>query len=127
VWNSIIRKSLNLNMCDDSLFKTYLDVVHVSLISGTDGRLAFDRTTRPAGGDRVPGVGTADIAADLGLRSERDDDGAIITSKRHLEERLNGLSQREDIYELLASSLAPSIYAMADVKKGGLALFFFRF
>ncbi|KAF8186418.1 hypothetical protein BJ912DRAFT_1043146 [Pholiota molesta] len=38
-----------------SLFKTYLDVVHVTL--GTSGTLGLDKSTRPAGGDRLPGVG----------------------------------------------------------------------
>ena len=38
-----------------SLFKTCLDVVHVRM--GTDDRLGFDKSTRPAGGDRIPGVG----------------------------------------------------------------------
>ena len=35
-----------------------------------------------------------------------------------MEAKLRELSQRPDIYELLARSLAPSIWAMEDVKKG---------
>ncbi|KAJ7102493.1 hypothetical protein B0H15DRAFT_335183 [Mycena belliarum] len=44
-----------------SLYKTYLDVVHVGLVGGSEGRegvLAFDKRTRAAG-DRIPGVGGA--------------------------------------------------------------------
>jgi DNA replication licensing factor MCM4 len=37
-----------------SLFKTFLDVVHVRL--GGGGTLGFDRSTRPPGGDKLPGV-----------------------------------------------------------------------
>ncbi|KAH9968450.1 hypothetical protein BGW80DRAFT_1254449 [Lactifluus volemus] len=39
-----------------SLFKTFLDVVHVKL-GGDDSRLAFDKSMRPAGGDCLPGIG----------------------------------------------------------------------
>jgi len=35
-----------------------------------------------------------------------------------MEEKLRALSQNPDIYMLLARSLAPSIYALEDVKKG---------
>ena len=38
--------------------------------------------------------------------------------KAELEERLKELSQRPDIYDYLAISLAPSIWEMEDVKKG---------
>ncbi len=38
--------------------------------------------------------------------------------KAELEEKLKTLSQRPDIYEYLARSLAPSIWEMEDVKKG---------
>ena len=37
---------------------------------------------------------------------------------QELEAKLRELSQRSDIYDLLARSLAPSIYALDDVKKG---------
>ena len=35
-----------------------------------------------------------------------------------MEDKLRQLSQREDIYDLLSRSLAPSIWEMDDVKKG---------
>ncbi|EIW79689.1 MCM-domain-containing protein [Coniophora puteana RWD-64-598 SS2] len=86
-----------------SLFKTYLDVVHVKLSFG--GRLGLDRSTRPAGGDRIPGEG---IAGAQNRRSRRAE----------LEAKLIELSRRPDLYTLLARSLAPSIWELDDVKKG---------
>ncbi|PPQ92538.1 hypothetical protein CVT25_010371 [Psilocybe cyanescens] len=94
-----------------SLFKTYLDVVHVKLGSG--GTLGLDRSTRPAGGDGVPGVGG------LGDGGDEDEEREGRQSRKaELEEKLVQLSQRPDVYEYLARSLAPSIWEMEDVKKG---------
>ncbi|KAF8902618.1 cell division control protein 54 [Gymnopilus junonius] len=94
-----------------SLFKTYLDVVHVKL--GTNDSLGFDKSTRPAGGDRVPGDGGLGDGGD----DEEETDGRQ-TRKAELEQKLKDLSQRPDIYDYLARSLAPSIWEMDDVKKG---------
>ena len=100
-----------------SLFRTFVDVVHVRL--GTDDRLGFDRSTRPAGGDRVPGVGGVGGGVDMDDEEENAVERQRRTTKREeLEARLRQLSQRPDIYDLLARSLAPSIYALDDVKKG---------
>lgn len=93
-----------------SLFKTFLDVVHVRL--GHDGRLGFDKSTRPAGGDRVPGVGG------VGGTEEEEEREGRITLKAEMEEKLKELSERPDIYEILSRSLAPSVWSMDDVKKG---------
>ncbi|KAL0066863.1 MCM DNA helicase complex subunit [Marasmius tenuissimus] len=93
-----------------SLFKTYIDIVHIKI--GADGTLGVDKTTRGGTSDRVPGVGGVGDA-------EGDDhrkDG--VNRQAELEEKLKTLSQRDDIYELLARSLAPSIWEMDDVKKG---------
>ncbi|KAK7049821.1 MCM DNA helicase complex subunit [Paramarasmius palmivorus] len=91
-----------------SLFKTYIDVVHVKI--GMSGSIGIDKTTRP--GDRVPGVGgVGDNEVD-----ESQTEG--MTRQAILEDKLRQLSQRPDIYELLARSLAPSIWEMDDVKKG---------
>ncbi|KAJ7638546.1 cell division control protein 54 [Roridomyces roridus] len=100
-----------------SLFKTYLDVVHVRLVGGSEGRegiLAFDKTTRGPG-DRMPGVGG--VGDTEGGISELDNDGHKHRNAE-LEEKIRQLSQRPDIYDLLARSLAPSIWEMEDVKKG---------
>ncbi|KAL0570649.1 MCM DNA helicase complex subunit [Marasmius crinis-equi] len=92
-----------------SLFKTYIDVVHVKI--GTSGTLGLDKTTRGLG-DRVPGVGG------VGDTEGDDDRRDGVHRQAELEEKLKTLSQRPDIYELLARSLAPSIWEMDDVKKG---------
>ncbi|KAF8128562.1 MCM2/3/5 family-domain-containing protein [Boletus edulis] len=65
-----------------SLFKTYLDVVHIQIE------------------DAIGGAQTRMIR------------------KAELEAKLIELSRRHDLYELLARSLAPSIWEMEDVKKG---------
>ncbi|KAH9929034.1 MCM-domain-containing protein [Epithele typhae] len=100
-----------------SLFRTFIDVVHVRL--GAEDRLGFDRSTRQAGGDRIPGVGGVAGGIDMDDDNENAVERQQRASKREeMETRLRLLSQREDIYELLARSLAPSIYALEDVKKG---------
>ncbi|KNZ72799.1 DNA replication licensing factor mcm4, partial [Termitomyces sp. J132] len=93
-----------------SLFKTYLDVVHVKL--GGGGTLGFDRSTRPSGGDRLPGVGDGGDEEEDNVMEGRQ------SRKADIEAKLLELSRRPDIYELLAQSLAPSIWEMEDVKKG---------
>ncbi|KAH9968055.1 MCM2/3/5 family-domain-containing protein [Russula dissimulans] len=93
-----------------SLFKTFLDVVHVRL--GQDARLAFDKSTRPAGGDRVPGVGGA------GVGEEQNEEEGMVVRKAEMEQKVKELSLHPDIYALLSRSLAPSVWSMDDVKKG---------
>lgn len=112
-----------------SLFKTYLDVVHVRIgrdkhaaAGGLDG-LGLDRSTRPAGGDRIPGVGNDELEDGEDVFDSNDNDAATTaprtrSTRAELEDKLRQLSQREDIYDLLSRSLAPSIWEMDDVKKG---------
>ncbi|KAF9011983.1 MCM2/3/5 family-domain-containing protein [Cyathus striatus] len=95
-----------------SLFKTYLDVVHVKI--GVGNSLGLDKSTRPAGGDKLPGIGGVGDA----VEEERGDDDGRRTRRAVMEERLKELSRRPDLYELLSRSLAPSIWEMDDVKKG---------
>lgn len=99
-----------------SLFKTFLDVVHVRLGSGD--RLGLDRSTRTTGGDRVPGVGGVGGGADDEDEDNADDREQGMSRREEMEMKLRELSQQPNIYDLLARSLAPSIWAMDDVKKG---------
>lgn len=82
-----------------SIFKTFVDVVHVAKVD--DKRLGADPST---------------------LEEEPNDPENNIEEVRKIspeeEERIKATAARPDIYELLARSLAPSIYEMDDVKKG---------
>jgi len=100
-----------------SLFKTYLDVVHTRI--GAGGTVGFDRSTRPATGDRMPGVGDAGGSIDDQVFEDSIAGGqGRRTKKAELEARLIDISRKHDLYDLLARSLAPSIWGMDDVKKG---------
>ena len=82
-----------------SVFKTFVDVVHVAKVD--DKRLDADPST---------------------LDEESNDPENNIEEARKItpeeEEKIKATAARPDIYELLARSLAPSIYEMDDVKKG---------
>ncbi|KAJ3287407.1 hypothetical protein HDU79_005724 [Rhizoclosmatium sp. JEL0117] len=88
-----------------SLFKTYVDVVHVKK---SDARR---------------------IGMDPSILEEDDiDDGFNETDRIELarpeEEKIRALSQQRNLYDLLARSVAPSIFGMDDVKKGALLQLF---
>jgi DNA replication licensing factor MCM4 len=82
-----------------SLYKTFLDVVH---IKKTDKkRLNVDTSTN--------------------LENEISRNQEVEETRKITEDdivRIKEISKREDLYELLARSLAPSIYELDDVKKG---------
>lgn len=82
-----------------NLYKTYLDVVHIKKIDSK--RLGADNTT---------------------LEQELNDKEQEVEQVRKISEeeieKIKEVSQRDDLYELLARSLAPSIFEMDDVKKG---------
>ncbi|KAI0283726.1 MCM2/3/5 family-domain-containing protein [Russula brevipes] len=103
-----------------SLFKALLDVVHVRL--GQDARLGLDRSTRPAGGDRVPGVGGPGGMGEEELRDDEEEEEGQgpgqSARKVEMEQKVRELTLRPDIYDLLGRSLAPSVWSMDDVKKG---------
>lgn len=108
-----------------SLFKTYIDVLHVKKTDKK--RMGLDGSTRGgAGEDRrgVVGVGMeeeqpAGELEDEILAQEEEEFGASdANTQARLKEKLVEISRREDIYEYLSRSLAPSIFEMDDVKKG---------
>ncbi|KAE8151150.1 DNA replication licensing factor MCM4 [Aspergillus avenaceus] len=83
-----------------SLFKTYIDVLHVQKI---------DR--------KKLGIDVSTIEQELSEQASGDTDQTRkITAEE--EERIKRTASRPDIYQLLSRSLAPSIYEMDDVKKG---------
>jgi Predicted ATPase involved in replication control, Cdc46/Mcm family len=82
-----------------SLFKTYLDVLHIKKID-----------------KKKLGDDTSTLEHEI---IERDQEVEQVR-KLSVEEiaKIRDVSERDDLYELLARSLAPSIFEMDDVKKG---------
>lgn len=88
------------------LFKTYIDIVHVKHSSSK--RIAIDENL----------IGENEAV----VRHDEEDNLKYINEEE--EKNLISLSQSPDIYERLATSLAPSIFGMEDVKKGVLLQLF---
>jgi DNA replication licensing factor MCM4 len=81
-----------------TLFKTYVDVLHVQKMDPK--KLGIDHSTVEELSDQ-----TAEAEQVRKISPEE-------------EEKIKRTATRPDVYELLARSLAPSIYEMDDVKKG---------
>lgn len=86
-----------------SIYKTYVDVLHVQKVDKK--RLGADASTLGVEGEDETEAGKNEM-----------EDTRRITAEDEL--KIREISRRPDIYELLARSLAPSIYEMDDVKKG---------
>ncbi|KAK4240785.1 MCM2/3/5 family-domain-containing protein [Achaetomium macrosporum] len=86
-----------------SVHKTYVDVVHVQKVDRK--RMGVDPST-------------LDLAEEeeAHVSGQRLDEIKKVTPEE--EEKIKATAARPDIYDLLARSLAPSIYEMDDVKKG---------
>ncbi|EAS35664.2 cell division control protein 54 [Coccidioides immitis RS] len=83
-----------------ALFKTYVDVLHVQKVDRK--KLGIDAST-------VEQELSEQIAGEV---------EQVRKISQEEEEKIRATASRPDIYELLARSLAPSIYEMDDVKKG---------
>ena len=115
-----------------SLFKTYVDVVHVKL--GSSRRLAVDVSTRDAVTAQSVGVGGDEEGEELDSHAGMTGESAssvppasgrmALMPADEVAEKVHALAQRPDVYELLANSLAPSIYEMDDMKRGVLLQLF---
>jgi DNA replication licensing factor MCM4 len=82
-----------------ALFKTYLDVTH---IAKTDAkRLGIDTST-----------------LDTELREQQAETDQTRRVSQEERSKILEISTRHDVYDLLARSIAPSIWEMDDVKKG---------
>ncbi|KAL6945451.1 DNA replication licensing factor, mcm4 component [Hanseniaspora vineae] len=90
-----------------ALYKTYLDVVHIQKVDNT--RLDIDTSTVEQ--EVLQHEVQADEAGGSGVQELRKLTDSDI---RKIEE----VSKRFDVYDLLARSIAPSIYELDDVKKG---------
>lgn len=89
--------------------------------------MGLDGSTRGGGGeDRrgVVGVGmeeeepAGDVEDEILAQEEEEFGASEANSQARLKEKLVEISRRDDIYEYLSRSLAPSIFEMDDVKKG---------
>ncbi|KAL8826345.1 MAG: hypothetical protein Q9191_003859 [Dirinaria sp. TL-2023a] len=83
-----------------ALFKTYVDVLHIQKVDKR--RLGIDVST---------------IEQELSEQVAGDVQETRKVSEEE-EQRIKATAARGDVYELLARSLAPSVYEMDDVKKG---------
>lgn len=110
-----------------SLFKTYVDVVHVSKSNAK--RMGVDTSTRQGDARRgVVGVGGEEGMAeedgmdldDIEYHEELDPERRTkaMHARAAFRYEIVELSTKPDIYDLLSRSLAPSIWGMDDVKKG---------
>ncbi|KAJ3044786.1 hypothetical protein HDV00_000661 [Rhizophlyctis rosea] len=89
-----------------SLFKTYVDIVHIKRTD--EKRLGVDKS----------------IHAENEYNVEFEEGDQLTNNDPLSEDKIIELSQREDLYELLSRSIAPSIFGMEDVKKGVLLQLF---
>lgn len=104
VYRSVPVRVNPLQRAMKNLFKTYVDVVHVQKIDTK--RLGADVSTSL---EHQIGTEQNKQQADLEeLRVLSEDDIA----------KIHEVSKREDVYDLLSRSLAPSIFEQDDVKKG---------
>jgi len=98
-----------------------VDAVHVGVMFGSSSSsgegIGLDKSTRPTSGDRAPGIGDPFSTYD-NTGPSANNPTTTNEAQTLMEEKLRALSQNPDIYMLLARSLAPSIYALEDVKKG---------
>ncbi|KAH0537877.1 hypothetical protein FGG08_005429 [Glutinoglossum americanum] len=83
-----------------NLFKTYVDVVHIQKVDKR--RMGLDPSTLE---EQVSEQVSGDI-----------EETRKVTAAE--EQKIKDTGARPDVYELLARSLAPSVYEMDDVKKG---------
>lgn len=83
-----------------ALFKTYIDVLHIQKVDKR--RLGIDVST---------------IEQELSEQVAGDVEQSRKISEEE-EQKIRATAARGDVYELLARSLAPSVYEMDDVKKG---------
>ncbi|KAL2016539.1 hypothetical protein VTK56DRAFT_3433 [Thermocarpiscus australiensis] len=86
-----------------SVHKTYIDVVHVQKVDRK--RMGVDPST-------------LDLAEEEEAHASGQGMDEIKKVTPEEEEKIKATAARPDVYELLARSLAPSIYEMDDVKKG---------
>ena len=96
-----------------SVYKTYVDVVHVQKVDKR--RMGADPSTLAVEGHEAEEVATSNE------HNPMPDSRKLTVDEI---EKLKETGARDDIYDLLSRSLAPSVYEMDDVKKGSLLQLF---
>ncbi len=95
-----------------SVFRTYIDCVHVRVLDNKQARVARDDD----------GLNDDGYTAD-GCIAQADDE--LTAEKLQVRnQRFEALSNHPQLYEILSNSLAPSIFGMTDEKKGVLLQLF---
>lgn len=87
-----------------SLFHTFVDVVHVKKVDKR--RLGIDVSTL-----------NNNIEQDINENIQQNVEEVRKITEQEIE-KIEEISRRPDVYELLARSIAPSVYELDDVKKG---------
>ncbi len=85
-----------------NLFKTYADVLYIGKIDNK--RMGID-------------ISTVDLDDEIAQQQQTDVEEVRRVTEEDIVE-IKATSERQDLYEVLARSLAPSVYEMDDVKKG---------
>ncbi|GME90020.1 unnamed protein product [[Candida] boidinii] len=98
IFRSIPIKANSRQRALKAMYKTYVDVVHIKKVD-----------------KRKLGQDSSTLEGDLKEQQEVDEIRKL--SGKEIA-KIKEVSERDDLYELLARSLAPSIYEMDDVKKG---------
>lgn len=95
-----------------SVFRTYIDCVHVRVLNNKQARATAE-------GDSMEDNGYTSEIGNTGL-----DEEFTFEKLKARNKRFETLSQHPQLYEILSSSLAPSIFGMTDEKKGVLLQLF---
>eukprot|EP01084_Bolivina_argentea_P272579 464138_1 len=95
----------------ESVYKTYIDSVHIKKSKSTQ----FSVEEAAANADNI------DDAAYFQRFNENDESNVLREERIH---RIEEFAQNEKIYDILVTSLAPSVYQMDDIKKGILCQLF---
>ncbi|KAK9447482.1 MCM2/3/5 family-domain-containing protein [Limtongia smithiae] len=98
-----------------SLFKTYVDVLHIQKVDKR--RMGLDVSTLSLDEEFAENISTQQS------RQTTEVDEVRRLTQEDVD-KIKETSGRQDLYELLSRSLAPSIYEMEDVKKGVLLQLF---
>ena len=91
-----------------SIYKTYVDIVHVRKLDQSK-RMAAEKS---------------DVTSRDAFEAEFEEGNELASAAARRVEEIRAVSTRPDLYDLLANALAPSVWELADVKRGVLLQLF---